>query len=361
MKSKKIAFDVIIGRSHGVEVYRGFGEIKMLSQISKADVYDQLNNPLGTQRDLSVKHAKEAYQYLSTNEFGYWPEVFLSARNPDVMTFIPDNEGSVFGRLEIDLDIALAEENISISRVDGNHRLYFAGGIDEDYEPLDVIVSFSIAYNLTREHEIRLFRDINANSKSMNTSHLDNIEYRLDEKDSVEPDLFIAFELGRDTESPLYKMVFEGGVKPEGFTIPERTLRNGIRYMLAKSNKLGALSSKAQYELIKNYFKAVREWVPAAWDDSKSVIILRGAGLWATCYIGADVIDRVLMKNNHSAKDMLKILKSGNNWDWSGDGVDFRGLSGAGGASEIAKKVVREFKDDKGVSLSDLEKTILKK
>ena len=48
----------------GATVYRGHARLSDLARISKADIYDQVNNPLGTQRDLSLKHAKDAYEYV---------------------------------------------------------------------------------------------------------------------------------------------------------------------------------------------------------------------------------------------------------------------------------------------------------
>ena len=65
----------------GVNIYRGFADLSLLSDLSKADIYDQAKNPKGTQRDLSLKHAKDAYTYIKTKDFGFWPEVFLCARD----------------------------------------------------------------------------------------------------------------------------------------------------------------------------------------------------------------------------------------------------------------------------------------
>jgi hypothetical protein len=60
---------VIRGTVLGVNVYRGFARLCDLSRISKPDVYDAISNPKGTQRDLSPKHAKEAYEYVRNSEF----------------------------------------------------------------------------------------------------------------------------------------------------------------------------------------------------------------------------------------------------------------------------------------------------
>lgn len=67
----KIKIDVIKGKALGVNVYRGFAKLCDLSLISKADIYDSKENPTGTQRDLSPKHAREAYYYVKNSDVGF--------------------------------------------------------------------------------------------------------------------------------------------------------------------------------------------------------------------------------------------------------------------------------------------------
>ncbi|HTD41107.1 MAG TPA: hypothetical protein VK671_10840, partial [Mucilaginibacter sp.] len=80
---------VIRGKVLGVNVYRGYEKLSTLSEISKADIYDQKINPTGTQRDLSSKHAREAYEYVKNKDLGFWPELFLCARANDILTYTP--------------------------------------------------------------------------------------------------------------------------------------------------------------------------------------------------------------------------------------------------------------------------------
>ena len=55
----------------GVNVYRGFASLCDLADISRADIYDQQNNPTGTQRDLSPSHARDAYEYVKNKDLGF--------------------------------------------------------------------------------------------------------------------------------------------------------------------------------------------------------------------------------------------------------------------------------------------------
>ena len=100
----------------GVNVYRGFAKLSDLADISRADVYDQQKNPMGTQRDLSRPHARAAYEYVKNSDFGFWPEVFLCARKKDVVTFRPISpEIPDLGILEIDEEAYSKKRGIAIS------------------------------------------------------------------------------------------------------------------------------------------------------------------------------------------------------------------------------------------------------
>src|SRR5947199_9468547 len=92
-RNRSLEVPVIKGTVLGVNVYRGFARLCDLARLSKADIYDQVNNPTGTQRDLNPKHAREAYEYVRTHDLAFWPEVFLCAREPKVINFSP-NKGT---------------------------------------------------------------------------------------------------------------------------------------------------------------------------------------------------------------------------------------------------------------------------
>lgn len=248
------------------------------------------------------------------------------------------------------------------SRVDGNHRLHYSDGQHSGFKPIDKEVSFCLAYDLNLEQEISLFRDINDNQRRMNTSHLDNIEARLTGEERLkrqDPQLYIARKLGSDKTSPLCELIYEGGKKTVDVIVPLRNLKSGITYMFSRAKKLTALQdADAQYKVIKNYFDAVKKWQPYAWQEPKKYIILRGTGLWAICFIGADVIDRTLSQGSYTAESMKKILDSGKNWDWSNTG-DFRGYGGRDGALKISNEVISELQDQSGFSIKTLFEKIM--
>jgi DGQHR domain-containing protein len=349
---------VVRAKVFGVNVYRGFANLADLADVSRADIYDQQKNPRGTQRDLKPAHARDAYEYAKKRDLGFWPEVFLCARTKDAVTFYPVSPKLAdLGMLEIDVKVARAGANIAISRVDGNHRLHYGNGKQSGYSRIEKLVSFCLAYDLSREEEIQLFKDINDNQKRMNTSHLEGIEVRLTPKAELKhrnPELYIAHRLGRHSASPFHGRVFEGGKKPIGVDIPLRGLKTGIEYMLSRSTQLPRLEdAEAQYRVIRNYFSAVKKWQPKAWKTPKEYIMLRGSGLWAICFIGAQVIDRALLQGQFKTGQMLNILRSGKDWDWGKNG-DFKGLGGRAGALEISKRVSRKLQDETRISTKQL-------
>lgn len=363
-KIENIKCPAIKGKVLGVKVYRGYLKLSDLSFLSKADIYDAKNNPNGTQRDLSQKHAKEAYEYVKNTDLGFWPEVFLCARNNSIITFKSNSdEYPQIGILEFDSTKISESKPILLSRVDGNHRLHYGNSIEKGYTKIDKEVSFCIAFDLSREEEIKLFKDINKNQKQMNTSHLDGIDVRLSPEEELkrrQPELFIAQKLGTEIDSPFYERIYDGGKKPVGVDIPLRAIKTGLMYMFSKSTQLSRLNdTDGQYKVIKNYFSAVKLWIPDAWSKPKDFLALRGVGLWSICYLGSQVIDRGLINSKFDIQTFLDILNSGKQWDWSNKG-DFKGYSGAQGAQEISNKIARHLNDPNQISTQDLLDEIMK-
>ena len=151
--------------------YRGSAPLAHLAAISQADVFDQVANPDGLQRDLSPKHAAEAYDYAHRDRDAEYPrafpEVVLNVRDKSVVRIetLESDTGVKLHRLTFDRN-AMRDDKVYVSRVDGNHRLFFADG-DNRRAPLLVDAPFQLHVGLTREQERSLFVDINANQKGL--------------------------------------------------------------------------------------------------------------------------------------------------------------------------------------------------
>lgn len=357
--------EAIRGEVLGIQVFRGFARLSDLARISQPDIYDQEKKPLGTQRDLNRRHAREAYEYVKTHSLAFYPEIVLHARDESLLQFTPVSRSLPnVGKLRVNLDRIPEAGEVVLSRVDGNHRLHYADGHDPGFPPLDQLAGFCIMHALplseagVSKGELLLFRDINANQQGMNTSHLDSIDLRTAERglEARDPVLYIAERLMEDADSPFRGRVYRGGVKPGDFMIPLRSVKTSVQYMHQRSKKLGQFSADAQARLIKRYWQAVKRWVPDAWENPRRYIALRATGFWAMSFVGSDVIDMVVTSGKLDATDMFAVLESGKEWDWSNSG-DFRGYGGRGGAVEIANMVTREFASE-GPSISAIEKRL---
>jgi DGQHR domain-containing protein len=361
------SFNVIVGTCLGYKTYRGFAPLSQLSKLSKADIFDQANNRLGTQRNLSVQHARKAYRYVVDTERAFYPEMILNVRDHSYVEFMPlqrESENDFgFGTLKF-LKDPTRNGKVVVSRLDGNHRLFFADGHEKGMAAVDRPVSFCILTIEDRDKELELFRDINDNQMGMNTSHLQNITARLlgDKLLKVQnPALYISQQLMKDTTSPLYRRVHEGGRADKGSLLAGLTIANltsGVRDMLSRSAKLDQFpDADAQYQVIKNFWIAVKKWLPKAWNSPREYVIFKGVGLYAISYVGIEVIDRSLLKGKFSSGDMLEYLKQMPAESLSRGGTS--AYAGRGGGRKLANDLIANLEEEGSVSVSKLQKLIL--
>lgn len=358
-----VEIEVIVGDVLGVKVARGFARLCDLAAMSRADIYDPATNPTGTQRDLSPRHARDAYTYVGSNQLAFWPEVLLCARIEGSVSLTPIKGMPSRFILRVDLSRIRRSQRIAISRLDGNHRLHYADGKTEGFPPITKSVSFCLALGLSLDDEIKLFRDINNNQRKMNTSHLDNIMSRLSPSQRLQidsPALYIAQKLSADQQSPLYGRIYTGGPKKRGVVhVPLRTLKTGIEYLFSRTTRLRSLPDvDARYRVIRNYFDAVRAWQPEAWEHPERYLMLRGVGIWALSFLGATVIDHALSLGAYKKDELLRILRSGRAWDWSRKG-EFAGFSGRSGALKISEMIGQELEAANAPSIKALYSRIM--
>lgn len=353
---------VIIGHCLGYKAYRGFAPLWLLAEISKADIFDQENNPNGTQRNLSRTHARKAYEYVSTRELAFFPEIIVNVRDKSYVEVSEDKDGC--GKLIFTKDPRQTNRKV-ISRLDGNHRLYFADGHEKNLPAIDRSVAYCLLMVPDLNRELELFRDINDNQMGMNTSHLQNITARLLGDKSLkvtDPPLYIVRKLHEDSESPFYNRINQGGAIQRGVSLGKlntANLKNAVQDMLGRSNKLSQFpNADAQYELVKNFWSAVKLWLPDAWENPSEYIIFKGAGLYAITYVGIEIIDRCLLKGKYTTNDMLDYLKKIQNVESlsSKKGIPF---AGRGGGRKIAADLISEIEEEGEVSLNTLQKLIL--
>ena len=344
--------------------YRGSAPLAHLALISQTDVFDQVSNPDGLQRDLSPKHASEAYEYVKrAAENGYpraFPEVVLNVRDKRILESKENGQ-----ELRMRFDIGdMSGAKVYVSRVDGNHRLYYAKG-DDRRAPLLSEVPFQIHIGLTREQERSLFVDINSNQKGLNSSHLQVMQSKLTEEEREirdNPARWIARKLAEDSDSPWHGLIHMGGSKKgtrsQGLTrlVNFASVLGGVSKLLQKSQYIHDLSDpQLQYIVIKNYWKAVKKVFSDEWGNYKQFLLLRNIGVWSFSFLGGSIIDRCMPKGKVAAQDFEKYLNQvRNRFDWNKDEKGERGVSGMSGnraALIIAGEMAEELTDETGNNL----------
>jgi DGQHR domain-containing protein len=351
--------------------YRGEAPLAHLAIVSQADVYDQAINPDGLQRDLSPKHASDAYEYVHRPRNPAFPrafpEVVLNVRDKKVIELeriegLPDGAAKLF-RMTFDRN-RMHAERVSVSRVDGNHRLHYAEG-DERREPLLEFIPFQVHIGLSRDQERQLFVDINANQKGLNTSHLAIMQSKLtpeqlEIRDHL--DRWIAKRLTDDPASPWHGIVHLGGSKRGSRTqgLPRAvnfaSLQTGIGKTLSKSQYIHDLTDpQAQYAIIRNYWHAVKTVFAPEWAAPKKYLLLKNIGVLSLSVLGGTIIDRCLARGKFEVSDLGHYLAQARpKFDWSTDYSGDRavaGMSGNKAALIVAGEMAAELSDETGSSM----------
>jgi DGQHR domain-containing protein len=379
----------LVGPSLNMTVIRGFAPIHHLAIPSAPDIFDGMDNPTGTQRDLNRKHARESMAYAveaaavgPSEDPRTFPEVLLNVRDSAVITVMdiehPDEAidfsslqdfedtdlpAQVLVRIDLDaLQLPLTAVNPQISRVDGNHRL---SGFDElviqaqENDEFDLsdfpTVSFAMSVGLNDLQEAKLFRDINGNTKKMETDHLLQINIRSTGETNLKASqslddraLWLAEALTREGRA-FHARVFKGGAKEGvkkayGGTPPLRfnTLRRSMKILLqhAPSVDAGLRSAEAadaQLEILDRFWKAVARVFPDAWDDKRNFMLLQTVGLDGMSTYGGALLDEAYKKEKWEEEDFIELLQPIASFDMSKE--THSGLTGGAGTKEFVRRM----------------------
>lgn len=227
----------LVGPNLNLLVLRGFASLGDLSSASSADIYDQVTNPQGTQRDLNKTHAQECFDYAAdaihldpeTSPRAF-PEVVLNVR-PEGLEYVtltgedgleisksdlenPDTRADLVGKMvSITISTPGSKGMVYVSRVDGNHRLH-AAAANRSSAGAGAMIPYALYLNLNVRQEAGLFVDLNSKQHKMNTSHLKTLTVTTtDTADLAQSNisLFLANELTREGQA--FFGAFRGGSK----------------------------------------------------------------------------------------------------------------------------------------------------
>ena len=373
---RQLEFVAFKSKNLDTECYRGTAPLAELTIVSSADVFDQDTNREGLQRDLSPSHAAQAYDYAARmpdkERPRAFPEVVLNVRDKDVLRIEPVDGDGDHVRLIFDVDAIRKARSVKVSRVDGNHRLYYTAG-DDRRQPIYLMAPFQIHIGLTKDQETGLFVDMNANQKGLNTSHLSWLMNRLSEEEvqmKEHPERWIAIRLAGDGYSPWHGIIHMGGSKigarEQGLIRPVnlKSLEGGVKRTLSKSAYIHDITDiKAQYILLRNFWQAVKQVFPEEWANPKEYLILRNLGVVSLSTLAGTVIDRCLARQRIEVGDMGRYLtQCRGTWDWRADAVGDRSVSGMSGnraALIVAGRMAEDLAEDDGVNFGDLTRQLV--
>lgn len=347
--------------------YRGAAPLAHLAMISQPDIFDQVTNPKGLQRDLSPKHASEAYEYVHRPQVSdfprAFPEVVLNVRDRKLLKIEEDDDGNYLVKLQFQIS-GMKDGKVYVSRVDGNHRLFYAAG-DDRRDPLLVEAPFQIHIGLTQDQERSLFVDINSNQKGLSSSHLAVMQSRLSpEQIEIRDhlDRWLASRLSKDPESPWHGMIHEGGSKKgtrqQGLTrlVNFASIQGGMAKLLSKSQYIHDLGdAKLQYVVVRNYWQAVKSVFSNEWANPKEFLLLKNIGVWSLSILAAAIIDRCMPLGRVDTRDFARYLtQTRSRFDWSKEATGERavaGMSGNKAALIIAAEMAQELTDEAGSNM----------
>ena len=366
-------------RNLDTHCFVGSAPLAYLAMISQADVFDQDTKKDGLQRDLSRSHATKAYSYAARPEQSErpraFPDVVLNVRVPNLVEVRPikNVNGCELVDLVFNVEAIREKKNrkkgIAVSRVDGNHRLYFAEGDGRRRSPVMLRTPFQIHIGLKKEQETSLFVDFNSNQKGLNTSHLETLQSRLTpEEEEIRDhlDRWIANKLTLDPESPWHGLVHMGGSKvgarEQGLTRPVNftSLQRGVKRTLDKSTYIhNLMEAQAQYVLVRNFWTAVRHVFDEEWAQPKEHLLLRNLGVMSFSILGATVIDRCLANRKYSPQDMIKYLEqTRGTFSWHKDSRNLAGMSGNKAALIVAGSMANDLREEHGPDFGDITRNL---
>lgn len=402
--SKVVIEHCVVGSNLNLVQVRGFAPMDLLADISSPDVFDQETNPLGTQRDLTPAHAREASSYAiesgeadAETDPRAFPDVILNVRDEEVLEILVGEkavqikstvtaeatEGLVTLEIDVDsLEFPQKESSPQISRLDGNHRLSGVPPIRDRGNELYPTIPFAMFIGLIPDQERKLFADINGTQKKMNTSHLSQIRIQLDGDklllDYKSRSLWFAKKLiDRNRGGVFAELVFQGGAKKgvkqaKGF-VPPLTLANLKSMLMETLKKLdaeynGAISSdlidKALkddkqamktieeksdvfLQLIERFWQAVQKVYPEAWEDHKkrTYVLFQSVGTIALSRFGGDLIQELMNSGKVELEDFVDKLTVLRSSGINLQKANYAGLAGLAGANEIYNRIYQVYKD----------------
>lgn len=322
------------GYSGGQRVFVGFAPASVLCRISYADVLDEQTG-VGYQRRIAREHSLAFKRYIQTEGATTIPLTFnLRQASPSAWKLVEAPDGSA--TLTID-----SSGGRVLTQVDGQHRLGFL-------QDSPVVFSFMSFLGLSEAQEMEVFRTINGKAKGLSSSLLDYTGAKALGSDlaEVDPALFVALGLNRESESPWCGRLDLGGGNTVG---PKRiaslrTMHQAAQRMIKAAQGCDKVDAAAWLDRSIAFWKAVVLVLPDQWTAPRQHMLCKGIGVYALMSLAGHLVreagDRPLTVDYFLVKlsDFLDQI------DWTNHGP-LEGFGGSKGA-DMALKMILEVRKD---------------
>jgi DGQHR domain-containing protein len=309
----------VLGSSAERTVFLGFAPARLLFALSYADILDE-ETQRGYQRRPNPQHSLDFRQYIQRPGSTTIPLTFNARPRDDEGWRITKRAGAV--SLEVRVDVGKI-----LTQVDCQHRL---GHLND----LDVSLPFMCFLGLSEREEMEIFNTINSKAKGLSTSLLDFHAATLATNLSEErPELFIAFHLHNDTDSPWYRDLDLGGTTTSGMhrRASLRTMQKAIRKFLSQTKILQKESPETVARLVLAFWAAVAQVLSDAWAKPRKHLLNKGVGVYALMTIAGDLYMEHPTATDWDRRHFIAVLSDFlPKLDWGASG-DFEGLGGEGG------------------------------
>jgi DNA sulfur modification protein DndB len=318
----------ILGISGDLPVFMGFESAKKLIQLSFPEVLNE-DTGEGYQRPYNKSHSLDFKNYINRSGSSTPPLTFNLRKEYSDSWTIKQGKGNR-------AILKITNKARCLAQVDCQHRLGELGGSE-------IQLAFMTFIGLDLRQEMAIFNVINSKAKGLSSSLTDYHESQLlNDLASEAPHLFIARRLNEDSESPWYRMIRYGGETTSGLKrrTSFRMMQKTVHIFLAQIKSDVEAPLEYKYQVILNFWRAVKSIFPNEWKEHRNNLITKGVGLYGLMQLLGDIV-----KKNQSANysveyfiNVLDPLKS--HFDWSSHGR-FAYVGGRKGVQDVHQALLK--------------------
>ncbi|MEM4736468.1 MAG: DGQHR domain-containing protein [Nitrososphaeria archaeon] len=371
-----------------IEMYVGKMKVSDILDLYELDKFKE-EELEGYQREQYEERTNELVEYLSKCPLAVMPALFVSLRKTEF-----EQQGGDFGILRI------PRKKGSIWIIDGQHRMGGFGKIREkfifskslnpslfsdlmDYELPIVFIDSIVAIGkigskleqnkngfTPEDIERTIFFIVNKTQKGISPSLKDALLYRIKASgiqglSIIEKENWrimgaeISIALNKEESSPLEGKINVSGKRDTGKPIQLNSFVSSLQPLLSDKDFV-KLSNDDKLRFLENYWKALKEMFPEAFDKKteREYMILKALGVYSLHWLAKDIFQTCLKQGlDFRREDILTgVLLPLKSFDWNSKTSPLSALGGMKGASKAHDLLLEIF--DQKILLTNEKQTL---